>query len=371
MVVRALGFMGLLFSGCWVGPSDIGGVVRDTDDTDDMGEPQLHIAEISPAFGPSTGGVELSIHMVEPCEAPVVRLGGVEATVLAQSELELTVEMPVLQGGQWVDLSVACEEGLALTESAFQVFIDAQGLTRSTGELSWVTHIGQYWTDGVEDYGYVSAYLFQPLDFEYSIFYGREMDRCESGYSFGSVSIDSMASLTDTLTLRVGSTQMDLWYDSATGRYERKLSVSEYRVDAHYDLDPIGETAPWSEASVASFVQTPPGTLSITKPPMDDLYLPEISATFDLVWPGAGQGDFMVAMIDRYDDDGSFERVRCLLTDDGHFRVTADVFRQWASGETMLFRLGRAKRADGVFAQDNAGSGMVGIDWVMGAGYQE
>ena len=368
-VVR-FGFL-LLFVGCWVSPGEVQRKVNELDGPDT--EPELHIVEIRPDYGPADGGVEVVIELLETCEQPVVYFSDVKAALQDQSAKQVVVRSPAMQGGQLADVLVVCENGRALKESAFKVFPDADGLVRSTGEFSWIEHIGGYWKEDVEDYGFAIAYIFEPMALDYSEFYGSDMDRCESGYSIGSVPIESMASLTDSLTLSSSSRSLTLNYDSEMGYFEKSLQQSDYQRSVSYDLEPFGETPPWSVEAVDDFVETPAGELSITNPPMDDIYLPAVNREFDLTWPGAGQGDFVYVMIDRYrSDSGSdFERVRCLLRDDGHFRVSSSVFEGWSPGHYIMIRLGRGKRARGEFPQDGAGSGMVGVYWVRGAGYQD
>ena len=363
------GILSVLMAGCWVGTDE---VQRKIDDVV-VPEPELHIVNIRPDYGPAQGGVDVVIELLETCDKPVVYFGDVQAALQDQSAKQLVVKSPAMTGGQLADVLVICEKGRALQQSAFKVFPNADGLVRSTGELSWVEHIGGYWREEVEDYGFAIVYLFEPIELDYSAFYGRDLDRCESEYSIGSVAIDSMASFTDSLTLTDGSRSLNLPYDSSTGYFGKNLEQAEYQRNVAYDLEPFGETSPWSEEYVEEFVDTPSGELSITSPPMDDLYLPSVNREFDLVWPGAGQGDYMFALIDRYrsDDPSDYERVRCLLRDDGHFRVSSSVFQDWDQGELIMVRLGRGKRARGVFPQDRSGSGMVGVYWVRGAGYQD
>jgi len=341
-------------------------------DPEDTGEtPELHISNVEPHFGPAKGGVEVAIQLLESCANATVQFGGSGAVLVEQSSNQVLVKTPALEGGQWVDVEVICDEGRAISDQAYQVFPDADGRVRSTGEFSWVEHIGGYWQEWVEDFGFVKVYLFEPIDFDYSAFYGMEMDHCESGYSLGSIPIESMAPLTNSLTLTSGSDSMVLNYDDTEGYFARDLVASDYAKNVSYDLEPFGETQPWSDASIESFVRTPSGELSITKPAMNDSFLPIVSREFDLAWPGAGQGDYILVRIDRYVSDTSYEGVRCLLRDDGHFRVGSDVFQDWSRNELIMIRLGRVKQALGSFPQDDAGSGMIGVYWVKGAGVQE
>mgnify|MGYP002870404242 CR=1 FL=1 len=365
-MVRCSSLLLLLTSACWVTESEV--VYKATLDVPFV--PELVIEEIVPNYGWSKGSQEVAIHMLQRCGSPVVKMGSKSAIVLEQSEVQLVVRTPPLEGGQWVDVVVQCDEGVGTLDRGFQVFQDATGQVRSTGEFSWVEHIGDYWVDSVEDYGYAAVYMFEPIMLEYSSFFGSRLDRCESEYNRGTVGIDSMAELMDELELSSGQESVVLPYQESDGWYYSELTAEQYSRNVVYDLEPFGTLSPWSKEVVEDFIETPSGNMAITKPEMDAASPPIVRSEFDLAWPGAGQGDYVFGMITRFNRDDSYEQVRCLLRDDGHFRVEASVFEDWQSGEVMTIRLGRVKRPSGVFPQDGASSGVVGVDWVKGAGYQ-
>lgn len=364
--MRRTSLLVLLFSGCWIGP----GAVQEKIGVVEPDVHPLHITEIKPNFGSGAGGQKVAIEMLEACENPFVEMGGESAPVVERSVNQLIVRTPSLTGGQWVDVNVTCDEGFALLEDGYQVFRDASDQVRSVGEFSWVEHIGNYWTDEAVDYGSAIVYLFEPIIFDYGDFFGSSMDRCESEYSLGTIKVDSMAEYMDSVTLLSETSEVELSFNEEKGYFGSTLSAADYARNITYSLEPFGDTPPWSDVSVEEFVQTPSGTFSITKPPMNGDVPPRVPSEFDLAWPGAGQGDYVLALIHRYNPDNSYEQIRCLLKDDGHFRVESHVFDQWWSGELMTIRLGRAKRARGSFPQDGAGSGVIGVYWVLGAGYQ-
>jgi len=365
-MVRVLSVLPILLSACWVTEAEVAYKANLPPEP----EPELLVQAVVPSYGWSKGSQQVAIHMLQGCASPSVKMGNKSALVLEQSELQIVVRTPPLQGGQWVDVEVACDEGLAKLQRGFQVFQDASGQVRSTGEFSWVEHIGDYWVDSVEDYGYAAVYMFEPIALEYSSFFGSALDRCESGFSRGTVGIDSMAMLMDELELSSGQESFTLPYQDSDGWFYSDLTADQYARNVVYDLEPFGTQSPWSIEAVEDFIETPSGNMAITKPEMDAASPPIVRSEFDLAWPGAGQGDYVLGMITRYNADDSYEQIRCLLRDDGHFRVKSSVFENWDPGEVMTIRLGRVKRPSGTFFPDGASSGVVGVYWVKGAGYQ-
>lgn len=365
-MVRVFPLLCLLGTACWVTESEV--AVKTT--LEEVPDTELIVQEVVPNYGWSKGSQEVAIHMLQRCGSPTVKMGSKSAIVLEQSEVQIVVRTPPLEGGQWVDVVVECDEGIGTLARGFQVFKDATGQVRSTGEFSWVEHIGDYWVESLEDYGYAAVYMFKPIVLEYSSFFGSSLDRCESGYNRGTVGIDSMATLMDELEISSGQESVVLPYQDSDGWFYSDLTAEQYARNVVYDLEPFGTESPWSMEPVEDFIQTPSGNMGITKPEMDAASPPIVRSEFDLAWPGAGQGDYIFGMITRYNKDNTYEQVRCLLRDDGHFRVESSVFEGWEPGEVMSIRLGRVKRPSGTFPQDGASSGVVGVYWVKGAAYQ-
>jgi hypothetical protein len=357
-----------VLGGCWVSEGEIASQLEMETDTGDLNA--LHITSVNPAYGPSNGGVEVVVTLVESCVDPVVHFGEDSATVTQSAGNQVVVTSPTQGGGQSVDVDVQCAAGAAKMEAAYTVYEDASGLVSSAGEFSWIQYIGEYWNEDAKDFGFAYLYLFKPTDFDLGRFYGSEMDQCVSGYGLDGVPVELLDSMPQTVTLQAGSLEVQIPYVPEENRYATEVSAEEFILNMDYTLMPFGARAPWSTETVNEFLSTPSGAFSISAPAMDGPAPPNVYQSFELVWPGAGQGDYVVAVINRFVEDVVVEEVRCLLTDDGAHQVDSEVFLSWTKRELITIRLGRVMRPDAVFSHDLSGSGFVGIHWVLGAGIQ-
>ena len=164
--------------------------------------------------------------------------------------------------------------------------------------------------------------------------------------------------------------QVEIPYVPEQSRYAADVSADEFILNMDYSLLPFGSFKPWSSETVDEFLSTPSGAFSIASPAMDGPAPPNVNSSFEIAWPGAGQGDYIVAIINRFDGETVVEQIRCLLSDDGLHRLGSEVFLGWKKREIITIRLGRVMRSGAVFPHDRSGSGFVGIHWVLGAGVQ-
>jgi hypothetical protein len=79
----------------------------------------------------------------------------------------------------------------------------------------------------------------------------------------------------------------------------------------------------------------------------------------------------MIAQLLRFDTSGTIiDQVTCALNDDGNYNVSGSVFSGWNVGGQVTIVLGRARTGSGVLPHNNAGSSLVGVQWMIGAGFQ-
>ena len=192
-----------------------------------------------------------------------------------------------------------------------------------------------------------------------------------SGYLGEAVTVFGQPVVAEEVQLSADTVSINLTYDVEEGWFSGVLNEEQFVRNASYQLEPIENSEPWPSYSVMDFLQTPSGELTITSPAMDGATVPDVRNDFDLKWSGANNGDYMVAVIHRESDDGSWEEVRCLLQDDGQHRLDHKVFQGWYRGGELRIRLGRVLKSSAMFEHDRSSSGVVGIYWVYGAAIQK
>lgn len=356
----------LVLSGCWLTNEELGQKLVVEVDTGDALDP-LVIAGVSPAFGSTAGGTEVTIEAGPlASDAPVVRFGGASASIVSFDEDSLVVLAPAVLGAGPVAVSVEDSGRSINSEGAFTYYDDHVGQNTVIGEFAYITFIGDAWGTQIErpeDYGYGWVSFVQPTSVVYSdLLHDGRVDTCSRGYSFGGGLVDLPVNAS-SVTLHSGATSLDFAWNSTNLGFERDLTIAEYRPGSTFDMAPV-DSQVYPAFEVPGMVRTPL-PFQVTQPEFDTW----VSSSFSVSWNTAETGDYVILAIDLWDDNlGDFvESVTCLVADDGTFRVESSNFTQWVPfSTTVRIGVGRFIESDAVMAHDNSSSAMVGAYWIYG-----
>lgn len=392
--MRRLLFIASLFvalaplGGCWVSGPEVQDKIDAIPVQDVPGT--IEIQSVDPPWGTDAGGSTVTITASPVGQGAVVRFGGTDGDVVSIEGDQIVVHTPAGSPGL-VDVEVQWGAKTGSMSDAFQYFPDGSGRVGAIGAVAWFHIVGDFLQTGNTDQGYAWVNFTDPMDYDYTAFYGTGLDTCTSAYSFPG----TISEVTDATQIQLSREQGDglnLAWNSDYDAFDSDLSsegtlgVNAWASHATYDLDALVGVTSYPAITVKSFVQTPgPFDVSVMTPnpnPLDptpyveqslDSSLPPAvdQSNLQILWDQTDPGDYVLLRLDMYADSGSVdpsEEVRCLVRDDGSFTVPGSV---WTSSPPSFSELdiwvGRAKASGALLPQDASVVGVAGVYWVVGA----
>lgn len=344
--------------------------------TDTSGKDPIDIYDVDPMHGTTAGGTEVVIDGGPFDPSAEVYIGGERATVLDARTSALTILTPSGVEGL-AELSVTTDTGFAVEPDAFRYWADGQGLFGSYGTLENFEYRGSYWcldpacnAVGTPDPEGSAFVLFMvPSDLEISQVYGRQRNICASDYE-PNLSASVYDPGLSTMTLKRGSSvlmNLSPSTDGIAGSYETTNNVhNDFIHSTSYSLESTG-TMDWPALDIDSSANTP-GSFEITRPVVSTDLIPTVSRTnFGVTWNGSS-ADYVVIRITLVDSSGNaLERVSCVVDDTGSFTVPSGVWNRWSSGLQGTLLVGRFRQSNAIIEHNRSRSGMVGVQWLLGA----
>lgn len=335
------------------------------------------ILAVTPSFGTNGGNEFVTIDGGPFPSSPVVKFGGVEATVLSATRDQLQVSTPATDAVDWVPISVVGPDGEEIKKKhAYQFWADGNGLTGLWGEMFRLDYLGTYWSGpGTGPYqpppqAQVRVVFFQPADIKYEQIWAPYLDWCEVDYN-------------PSLQASVVDTEMDALTVSGNGGQSIRLepSTQDFGYFDALDVEPLllspgtvyaleegDATGTWPAFGLDELV-TFPDRPEILAPDINATFPPSVAADFELQWQPSMTGSYLVAIVSRTTGGGATieERATCLLADDGQHAIPATTWSAWVPGEFLIVQLGRVSVTDRTLPHNRSTSQLVGVYWVYGA----
>jgi hypothetical protein len=345
----------------------------DTDtDTDEDYIPTL-ISGISPVYGPSSGGTQLSITGGPFTGDASVTVGGYPATLLSNTGSSIRVSTPQSNVSAESEVRVDQAGGFGISPQPFYYFSDGTGLAGTIGEVGLVETVGGYWQDpaGIVD-GFVSIAFSEPIDFNWWELTTSSMDSCANAasYSFnGTLYVSDMGA--DSISLQ-GSSSLTLPRGSSNSNdisyyfYQTEgLTSTQIVENSFFDLNPM--TGILEGLSVSQFARASKKIVP-SSPSISSSSPPSISATQTFLWSPSGASWVSIRMY-QMDANGTLTSdVNCNATDDGQFTVT-NLHSLWLPGDVVYIQFSRIFESNTVMSHNNSESRVVGQHVIVGAGY--
>ena len=137
-----------------------------------------------------------------------------------------------------------------------------------------------------------------------------------------------------------------------------------------YDLETIDATEPFDGLSLPVAIETP-GPITVYTPDIDSSTVPYVDQfDFGVSWDTTGSASYVLMELYRYEGDVVVDEVHCWAADDGSFTVPSSVWSGWSYYDQVTIIVGRAQVSDQTLYWNGADDGMLGVNWVIGAGYQ-
>lgn len=336
----------------------------DTEDTEDTDSSDVDITGISPYYGTTAGGTEVTIRGGPFDSSPVVLFDDEAAQVQTANTTALTVLTPVYGEEAAVDVTVTTDAGSVTAEQAFYYFQDGTGLLGSVGNFVWNEYGGNYWADDPEDFGSAYAWFISPMEYDAWKAYASAMDSCASDYTGSPTTVYVYDIGADSITLSVGSShEVVLELHPQEGYYhDDELESGDFSRYGTYDLEQF-DSSTFPEFSVDGFLFTP-YEVDLNSPNIQGSTLEPLSRSdLNFTWDVEGPGDWLTLelyLMDQLQIDVE-ETITCVMSDDGQFSVPTSVWSNYPTGRVVLVALSRWQLPDGVIPFNNSTSGMAGV----------
>ena len=346
----------------------------DTDADTDSDYVENLITDISPRFGPTTGGTTVSIDGGPFTSDATVSIGGYEAPVLSNNGSTIRVTTPVSSESIPAEVRVSLTNSFGISPTPFYYFEDGNGLTGAIGEVGIIELVGDYWTgsSGVQN-GFFSVAFTNPVDFQWWEFTSGSLDSCSNAASFSYTgdAVEVLDMGTNSITVQQGATPLILPRGSSNSAdisyffYQTDgLTTTDLIENAYYDLNPL--TGDLEGLSVPQFARFSKRVIP-TSPNIDSINIPSVSATQTFLWAPSGASWIQIRMYQIDTANNIVSDINCNAIDDGQFTVT-NVHSQWTPGDVVYIQFYRMYEGETTMQHNNSVSRVVGEYIVVGAG---
>ncbi|MFT7519518.1 MAG: hypothetical protein ACI9MC_001660 [Kiritimatiellia bacterium] len=365
-------------SACWVNSEQIVDKLRLDGDSDSDTETEtetetelgpLTITSLDPVFGVNSGGAEVTIIAGPLGDEVEVTFGGSPAEVVSQTGDQVVVKTPSVALEGPVDVAVRSGQRSERLTGAYYYWEDGAGQTGMIGSVSTVD-LDRPNLSGAAFEQTASLMFIEPVDFDYSSFYGSTLDSCVRDYRRSGPSISIIQPGIDSIALTDGVTSYDALPDEDGEVFSVPSRERPFSGGKSLDLSQGAGDAGWLPMQIDGFVQLPDTGFRVTNPDLDGTF-PTVSEGFDLRWTGGTPGDYVLVKMYRYEGDNAVDNISCLLRDDGVHRVDSSLFTSWWWTSEMHFFVGRAHLSTAKIPFNGANIEVVGVRWYAGLAWQD
>ena len=391
--------LALLLAGCSLGldayapeanPGGLGDADTDTDtdsdtdsDADGDADYDVELTGVSPTWGTTAGGLEVTISG-GPFDDPTVTFGGEAGSVVSSSETSVVVLTPPYSGvdpsvGR-ADVDVVVENADGATggaEEAFTWYEDGAGMAGAVGALHWIDYVGDYaWTGSTQDAGEAELWFVSPpRDMHYWDLFASELDACVSAESYDPESAvgtyEHLDLGADQITLSAsGGAGFALAYDASSGEYltDAALTTTDMPAGTNFALDTVTSTFAPEPLSESVFARSA-STFALSSPGLGGTTFPIVRQdSLSIQWTGGTAGELVIIEAELIPTSGpSVETVHCVVSDTGSFLVPSSAWTTtWPVNYFLYLRVGRVLEVTSTLPYNDAESRIAGIYWIHG-----
>jgi hypothetical protein len=341
-------------------------VEPDVDSDADADIDPISVASIDPTYGTNAGGTTVLVEGGPFNSSAQVQFGADPGIVINVSTNSIRVATPTSNSTGEVDVTVTTNQGQGTLEDAYTFYSDATGIPATIGEISWVTFLGNYWSDGTS-YGLAWWSYIEPDGNSASfaeLAFAPSLDSCASNYSPSGTYYPMDLGLSST-TVRVDNRAISLSWDSSYYYWNAELNSSDFVPGRSYNLEEV-TSADLPSFSIDALAQTPtPFVLS--NPNLSQLgYLSQSQMSF--AW-GNVTGDEFIIVVQRVSSTTTLETVSCRAANDGNFSIPTGTWSGWGGDYMIIQSAILIDSANGTVDFNNASTGVAGMYWLVGAAY--
>jgi hypothetical protein len=320
---------------------------------------EIAIDGVTPDYGITAGGDVVVLTGGPFDSTAVVTFGGAEATVSSVTETQLTVVTPASSAAGVAAVEVTSDVGSGRLSDAFEYWEDARGLNGMIG----------LWEGGTPaDVFSALAYFSTPTSSSWYELYAPSLDTCRSETWTSSASISVYDPGVPTISLRPTSgATITLDFDSPAYVSE----PTSLTAGARYELLAPGGIFPGGD--VADVVKLPSSGPSVTSPSISSSSPPSIGRYQTFTWSPIGADWVLITMtVENGQTSDGYERVSCVVTDDGSFAFDGSQFSLWPTNAVAIVSVSFVyDQPGGTLPWNQGNSGMAGIVSTVGGGYTD
>lgn len=344
------------------GGGDGGGTGGDGGSTTD---PML--VSVSPAFGFTTGGAQVTLQGAGLEGVTSVEFGGLPAAILDGDDTILRVIVPAMSAAGAVDVAVDAEGGESELPGGFHYFEHSEGLYGVMGIVEQSDYVGGYWADDPVGWGSAWIVPVEPTAEEPWWLYAPSLDSCMLDFAT-TADVYTRDLGVDSVFLDGGGGTLSVPWDEGWGGYLLAWEGDgggAWQASSSYDLATVSGGA-LPEFAISDLAQTPGTGMVVTAPAISGTNLPTINRSAAFTWSGAS-GSVILVQLGLADSSSTsiIEWVTCVATNDGSFTVP-DLWTQWTTGRIIYIYIGDAVLPTGTVPLDGSSSGVMGVHWLAG-----
>lgn len=349
--------------------SDTQDPTSDTQDTSETTTPQgptFSILSVSPRYGPTTGGTEISINGIDFPDVFRVFIATKEALVLSHDETQITVQTPSVELEGLYDVQIQSQEGTVSHTQSFQYFTTAQGQAGIIGKFDVQQQIGSYWSENEASFD-AKLMFIDAQDIHWWNMSAPTMDTCTHIDDLPSLSLYPLDISAPFLELSHAEESIALVWDSFYQLYEEDSNETLLPMDTTFALN-IGEGL-LSGLSFSSFFHTSQPSL-LTLPILDADAPTAISRGQQFLWEPS-DATWIRLRVARLDPETEqyVEQILCILHDDGMHMLDPELWKEWVPHQQIDVYFSRAVERISVSPHNLSQARIVGSYTIVGAGF--
>ncbi|MAA78926.1 MAG: hypothetical protein CL916_06670 [Deltaproteobacteria bacterium] len=296
------------------------------------GDGDFVISNITPQFGSTSGGTEVTISGGPFDASAYVDFGGYPAQVISNNGISLVVQTPSFPGEGTSDITINTNDGSQTAFSAFQFFADGTGQTGGIGSVYYITSTGDYWGSTTVELSGANMTFVSPTQFQWWEFNTTSMDTCSnSSYQYpGVFTVYDFGQSSISLSGNAGN--MSLLWDTSTNLFATENITSSLSNNTTYSLNAM--SGGMAGFSVSNIMRSSQSSIVYT-PAISGSTVPSISQYQSFSWSPSG-ADWIHIRLARLDPISLnySEEVNCIVLDDGSFIIDGS---QWGSWPTTTY----------------------------------
>ena len=362
------------------GDADVDAAADVDADTDADGT--IEINSLSPAWGTTAGGDEITLTGGEFNSSTEITFDGEPADVRSRSSDEIVVETPSYDGvpdaigKAEVEVAANNDDGSdGVADDPFTYYLDGTGKAGAIGAIEWYHYNGGYWTGG-GDFGAANiTFITPPVDMHYWDFYAGATDDCaDDTYdvtdTIGDVYVLDMG--VSSIALTYGSQRVNLYWDDTYGAYinSSDLTSSQVPTEQLYDLAEVDGTFAPEPFTVTGFAKSG-AAFTVSSPSINGSTIQNVMQnSLQFRWSGGSGRRILISMVVLDQSTGTTrDSLNCVVNDDGEFTVPSGEWGgTWPARSYLYMYIGNVVENGDVLPYNNADTRIAGIYWNVGVG---